>query len=217
MAHNSPAHDFDALAPYYDRGLKILLFTAGGEARLRKKIVAFLESGDLKKGARILEVGCGTGSNMKALDDDCPNCFQMYGLDYSLPMLREALGKNFSLIGGFIGGDAAKLPFPDRSFEAVLAVFTLHEISQAKRESAVSEMDRALKRGGKALIVDLAYPSTAAGKLLFSFLGIIESEEAVDFIKGGTGKLLARHGFQIEKRETFYFGLVELSLFRKKD
>ena len=55
-------------------------------------------------------------------------------------------------------GDARKLPFPDASFDVVLSSMALHNIYNAgERQTAVREIARVLKIGGRVLIVDVRH------------------------------------------------------------
>ena len=55
-------------------------------------------------------------------------------------------------------GDARKLPFDDASFNVVLSSMALHNIYNAgERETAVREIARVLKAGGRVLIVDMRH------------------------------------------------------------
>jgi len=52
-----------------------------------KKINKIIELLDIKEGARILEVGCGTGIHAKAIVEKCD--VQYCGVDISLGMINE--------------------------------------------------------------------------------------------------------------------------------
>ena len=55
-------------------------------------------------------------------------------------------------------GDARKLPFADASFEVVLSSDAIHNIPKAReRETAIREIARVLKPGGRVLIVDIRH------------------------------------------------------------
>lgn len=112
-------HDFDRLAPYYDRALKFLLFFLGTERALRKSIASFIDCESLTKGAKILEVGCGTGANLKAIDDLWPGKYKLFGVDLSEPMLSEAKKKPFVSSTTFTHANSALLPFEDETFNVV--------------------------------------------------------------------------------------------------
>ncbi len=55
-------------------------------------------------------------------------------------------------------GDARKLPFDDASFDVVLSSMALHNIYNAgERQTAVREIARVLKSGGRVLILDVRH------------------------------------------------------------
>ena len=88
---------------------------------------------------RTLDIGCGTGHDLRLLDD-------AVGIDPSRQMLEIAkkTGKKVVL------GRAEKLPFPDEAFDNAICLFgTLNMCDYRK---AVSEMARVLKPGGTAVV-----------------------------------------------------------------
>jgi SAM-dependent methyltransferase len=63
-------------------------------------------------------------------------------------------------------GDARKLPFDDASFNVVLSSNALHNIYSAdERKTAVREIARVLKSGGRVLIVDVRHTRRYAATL----------------------------------------------------
>ena len=67
-----------------------------------------------------------------------------------LEAARRRLGTGASLTVG----DAARLPYPDHTFDLVLAATVLHEMSPQVRTAALSEMKRVLRPGGRILLID---------------------------------------------------------------
>jgi SAM-dependent methyltransferase len=64
-------------------------------------------------------------------------------------------------------GDARKLPFDDASFNVVLSSMALHNIYNAgERQTAVREIARVLKSGGRVLILDVRHTNQYAATLL---------------------------------------------------
>ncbi len=103
-----------------------------------------------KPGMKVLEVGCGTGSNLMLYRQ--AGC-SVYGIDLSPSMLEVArikLGDDADLQLG----DAANLPYRKDSFDLVLAMFTLHEMPREIRSTVMSEMIRVTKKVGRILIID---------------------------------------------------------------
>ena len=96
------------------------------------------------EGARILDVGCGTGHHMAALAD---RGFVVAGVDGSEDMLLQARANNPG--AEFRLADVESLPFPDASFDFVLCVEVLRYLPSSAR--CIHEMARVLKPGGICL------------------------------------------------------------------
>jgi len=99
---------------------------------------------------KLLEVGCGTGSNLKLFAE---NGWKVYGIDLSPAMLQQA-GKKLEAGAALSIGDASALPHPSDSFDLALAMLTLHEMPFAVRPRVVDEMQRVVKPGGHILLID---------------------------------------------------------------
>lgn len=213
----SLSHDFEKMAPYYDFALKFLLFFFGGEQRLRRKIASFLSCRNLKRGAKILEVGSGTGANLKALEKVFPEKYEFVGVDSSPSMIAEAKNKRLSPKTAFLLADAGSLPLENESFDAALAVFTLHELPEAKRVRALKEIGRVLKKNGCFLIVDFSYPKNIFGQLLFPLLKIIEKREALEFAINGLEKVEQNFPFKKQKEKRLLLGLAKMVLYENQE
>src|SRR5258706_319927 len=98
-----------------------------------------------------------------------------YGIDAPLAgrnlLIVAALG-GIAMIEGVADkvevhtGDARKLPFDDASFNVVLSSMALHNIYNAgERQTAVREIARVLKSGGRVLIVDVRHTRQYAATL----------------------------------------------------
>ena len=92
----------------------------------------------LKPGDRILDVGCAKGFLVKDLMSVCPG-LEAFGLDISEYALmnceREAVGRLHL-------GNATSLPFPDRSFDAVISINTIHNLHAHDVAVALGEIER---------------------------------------------------------------------------
>jgi SAM-dependent methyltransferase len=94
----------------------------------------------LLPGARsILEVGSGTGHFSRWFRD---LGYMIVGLDLSVAMLAEAHRRNGV---GYILGDAASLPFADRTFDVVALITTLEFVPDARQ--ALTEAGRVARHG----------------------------------------------------------------------
>jgi ubiquinone/menaquinone biosynthesis C-methylase UbiE len=108
----------------------------------RQFIPPLLEAVEVAGPMSILDVGCGPGyvSAAAAERGAIPT-----GLDFSQEMIAIAR-KLFPRIE-FREGDAQNLPFPEATFDRVLANFALLHVAQPER--ACAEACRVLKSGGK--------------------------------------------------------------------
>ncbi len=113
---------------------------------------AMLERAGLRGDERVLDVGCGAGHTALAF---ARHAREVVALDMTQEMLDEAkrLAAQRGLANlGFELGDAARLPFPDDSFDVVTSRFCAHHYADPSR--ATREAARVLKSGGRYLLVD---------------------------------------------------------------
>jgi ubiquinone/menaquinone biosynthesis C-methylase UbiE len=103
----------------------------------------------LKAGSRVLDVGCGKGFLIKDLMLECAG-LEAFGLDVSLYALMHAPDE---VIGRIHLGTAEKLPFPDKSFDCVLSLNTIHNFARPRAIKAMAEIER-VSRGHAFVVVD---------------------------------------------------------------
>jgi SAM-dependent methyltransferase len=127
---------------------------------LRRGILKdFVSEIDLPRGAKVLEIGCGTGAVTRFLAD-LPHVSQALGVDPSpvfIAKARELAGRVQNLT--FQVADGCALTCEDRSFDAVLFHTTLCHIP--KPEEALAEALRVLRPGGCLAIFDGDYATTS--------------------------------------------------------
>ncbi len=92
----------------------------------------------LKSGDRVLDVGCGKGFLVKDLMKICPR-LDVFGLDISEYAVMNCEPE---VIGRIHVGNATHLPFPDKSFQAVLSINSIHNLDRAGCVQALREMER---------------------------------------------------------------------------
>ncbi len=155
---------FDAIAPRYDLLNRVLSF--GIDRRWRKKAVAMLREAQPE---RILDVATGTADlALEALTLD-PQ--KVVGVDISEEMLKIGREKIDRL--GLADrvtlqrGDAEKLPFSDRQFDAVLVAFGVRNFEDLDR--GLSEIRRVLKPGGALVVLEFSRPRAFPVKQLYRF------------------------------------------------
>jgi len=96
---------------------------------------------------RILEVGCGTGHWMAALQP----IDHMYGLDLSFGMLQKARERQKAFY--LVQGNANQLPFPDKAFDVVFCVHALHHFDRP--QGFVRDARRVLRQGGALAVIGM--------------------------------------------------------------
>ena len=109
---------------------------------------------------RVLEVGIGTGLNMRYYDKR--RVTHITGLDPALQMHPLALERvaQAGLNVDLVGLSAEKIPLPDASFDTVLITYTLCSIPDP--HAALLEMRRMLAPGGKLLFCEHGHAPDAS-------------------------------------------------------
>ena len=103
----------------------------------------------LKAGSRILDVGCGKGFLLYEFTQVVPGC-EVTGIDisrYAIEHAKEEVKDRLQV------GDAASLPFPDRHFDFVVSITTLHNLYLQDLWPALTEIER-VARGGRYIVVE---------------------------------------------------------------
>lgn len=100
-----------------------------------KRIARFVETIDKYNPTNVLDVGCGIGSLVRALDNAT-------GVDFS-PDLKERFWNNDPR---FIEAEATGLPFQDDSFDLVFSSDFFEHIKEENIDKVASEMKRVGKR-----------------------------------------------------------------------
>ena len=104
---------------------------------------------DLQPGATILDVGCGKAFLLYEFTQVVPGA-KVVGLDLSSYAIENAKEE----VRPFLQvGNAASLPFDDKSFDFVYSLNTLHNLYNYDLWSALQELER-VGRGGKYLAVE---------------------------------------------------------------
>jgi ubiquinone/menaquinone biosynthesis C-methylase UbiE len=131
----------------------------------------------LKAGDRVLDIGCGTGEDVRALARIVGPTGLAVGIDSSHTMIDAAQLRSAGQAGvEFRIGDAQQLDFADATFDACRADRVLQHLSEPGR--AVQEMGRVLLPGGRlvtfepdtgALLLDA--PDKALTRKILNFRG----------------------------------------------
>ena len=141
---------FANIAPRYD--LLNHLLSANIDKGWRRRVARRLGT-LVPRGARLLDVGCGTGDLSIELFEK--TAAQVTGIDFCGPMLKLAKTKAPHL--QFIEGDALRLPFAEASFDALTIGFALRNLADVDR--GLRELLRVLKPNGHVAILEFSHPA----------------------------------------------------------
>lgn len=112
----------------------------------------------LAPGERLLDVGCGLGDAARALAADLGPAGEVVGLDASTAMLSAArAGWDALCPARFALGDAQALDEPSGSFDAARSERVLQWLPDPR--SAVTELARVLRAGGRVSLIDTDWGS----------------------------------------------------------
>ena len=111
----------------------------------RKKIdeILFAELSSCRPDARVLDIGCGTGSQIYRIRQAG---FETIGLEPAVKMRDLAIQLNPGV--KVLDGSVTRLPFEDNSFDFILALEVLRYLPRVDVETAYAEMLRVLSPGG---------------------------------------------------------------------
>ena len=134
------------------------------DGRWRSVARDMIEHFGLQPGMRVLDVGCGKGFLVKDLMLECPG-LEAFGLDISRYALMNC---EKEVIGRLHLGDAVNLPFPDRSFDCVISLNTIHNLTRADVVIAMCEIQRL--SGGRAFVQVDSYRTPEEREIAVSWI-----------------------------------------------
>ncbi|HEY0158103.1 MAG TPA: class I SAM-dependent methyltransferase [Thermoanaerobaculia bacterium] len=178
-------------APFYDLVARRL-------GRGRRRALELLQ---VREGERVLIVGCGTGLDLELL----PRGAQVTAVDLT-PAMVEKTRSRAEALGMTIDArvmDAAKLDFPDASFDCVLLHLILAVVPDPY--STAREAARVLRPGGRASIFDKFLPDEARPSLVRRAANLLTNLFATN-INRRLGDLLAGTPLQVVTNEPSVFG-----------
>ena len=112
--------------------------------------------GRLEPGERVLDLGCGAGTDSLVASLMVGPEGSVTGIDMTPEMLARARAGAEQLAAGnltFVEGEAERLPFPDTSFEVVISNGVIDLIPD--KDAVFGEIHRVLVPGGRIQIADV--------------------------------------------------------------
>lgn len=170
------------------------------------------------KGMNVLDVGCGTGAQLKLYQSYGCN---LYGIDCSPSMLEVARGQ----LGDSARldlGDATCLPYEGRHFDLVICMLTLHEMAPLTRAAVLAEVKRVLKENGHLLLIDFhtgpyqgfqGWKANTIIRLSEFAAGSENYQNYRQFMKAqGLPAIALSNGLVLEKQEILAWGTIAILL-----
>jgi len=178
------------------------------------------------KGFKILDLGCGYGRLSEKILKKYSNV-RAYGMDITRNYV-DIYNRKLSPRGRAIVGDIRKIPFADKSMDAIFMVATLMYIfDKASQKKVFKEIFRVLKKNGKFIIIErdvCGYNLITLGGLVGKIRGRSNREisavgfkpnEITNFVKengGNVERKLAIPFFTLSLPIIFFLNLVSASL-----
>jgi ubiquinone/menaquinone biosynthesis C-methylase UbiE len=185
----SVRHEYTELAPFYDTRWRAYV-----EASIR----ATLQRMHAADGERILDIGCGTGALLQALQRHNPS-LRLTGIDAVPAMLAIARQKQLQDIA-LLEASAEQLPFADNSFDRIVSSSAFHYFPHPAQ--ALAEMRRVLVPGGELVLTDwcLDYVSV---KVLDWWLRLRNTAHHRTYGLRELQEMLVQAGFTVVKGERY--------------
>jgi ubiquinone/menaquinone biosynthesis C-methylase UbiE len=160
--------DYDSIADLYDS-------QPYREKSPDPELAAFIAEPGSADPQSLLDVGCGTGSQLIANRALAPQA-RMVGLDGSLGMLRRARSKSAEI--AWVQADGAALPFPADSFDFISCQYAFHHLRD--KIAMLRDALRMLRSGGRLVIYNLS-PHDAEDWLYYRYFPEALTRDIADF------------------------------------
>ncbi len=215
---------FATIADRYDLITQVLSY--GQDARWKRRLIALAR---VQPGERALDLAAGTGDVAFAAAEQGA---RTVGLDITHRMLQLASAK--AAAARFITGDMASLPFSAGVFDLVTTSYGLRNVPDL--DTAIDEIARVLKPGGRLLSLDFNRPENVIVRGVYLFyLSVVGSTlgwllhrdpDTYRYIPasisrypgaGGVAARLAGRGFDQVEVVPVLFGLMSIHVARRSD
>jgi demethylmenaquinone methyltransferase/2-methoxy-6-polyprenyl-1,4-benzoquinol methylase len=156
---------FGRVAHRYD--LANHLLSANIDRHWRSHTVQRVRDLLLRPDARVLDLACGTGDLLIALEHEAGR--RLMGSDFCHPMLRGARAKlqRAALKSVLVESDVLSLPLGDATLDLITIAFGFRNL--ANYRAGLKEMRRVLRPGGALAILEFSQPPNKAFAALYNW------------------------------------------------
>jgi ubiquinone/menaquinone biosynthesis C-methylase UbiE len=190
---------------------------AGTAGPMRRRALALLADawrGRDHRGKLVVDLACGAGAFLGDLARTFPRA-RLVGVDLSLPYLGEA--RRRSGVQALVQARAERLPFADKSLDAVTCVYLFHELPPRFRAIVAGEIARVLKPGGLMAFADSAQPSDEPrlARLLEAFPAYFHEPYYADYCETDLTALFSAAGLTVRGVDRAF--LTKAALFERAE
>ena len=163
-----------------------------------------LKALELKQGERVLDIGSGPGLLACDIAASVGSAGRVCGIDISEDMLtmsrRRCTDQPWT---EFQRADATKLPYPNDSFDAAVSTQVYEYVADVP--TALAELHRVVRPGGRVVVVDTDYGSLVIHTEHEARMELVLSAWNEHFVHGSLPRILSRQlrdaGFAIRHRD----------------
>lgn len=163
-----------------------------------------LKALELKQGERVLDIGSGPGLLACDIAASVGPAGRVCGIDISEDMLtmsrRRCADQPWT---EFQKADATKLPYPDDSFDTAVSTQVYEYVADVP--TALAELHRVVRPGGRVVVVDTDYGSLVINTENEARMELVLSAWNEHFVHGRLPRILSRQlrdaGFAIRHRD----------------
>ena len=169
--------------------------------RYRSRLIAEVD------GARVLEVGVGTGRNLSLY----PDAVQVDAIDFSARMLERAQRHPPRTNVRLALMDVQELAWPSETFDTVVSTCVFCSVPDALK--GLQEIRRVLRAGGRALFLEHMRPGTPWLAAVFDWLDPLVARRG-PHINRRTMDTIRSAGFVVEREDNLMSDVLKLVVAR---